>query len=288
MNIEDVKKLLEDLKKELQTDLKPTREQVTSINATITKFDKKFVDLFKRCDSIKATADNASKSAAEALATAKLAEENIATMRTEIDELTESNKKIKDRAAEVDIELSTLQVRNAVLQHRLEDQTNRSCRKTLVFRGVQESSVDESWEDTKNLLADVIAEACDQTPEASYDLIERCHRSSAPAANKKKPRSIYACFYDWNDSEFIKDKFRQAAIKKCNNGIFVEQKYGEDTTWRRNQALLTRKKLLADKVIVAGYVDYPAKLMVKCKKEERRYQLHQDFSEMEIPKEAEQ
>ena len=168
-----------------------------------------------------------------------------------------------------------------MLQHRLEEQTNRACRKTLVFRGVAENDK-ETWEATKNLLADQISDQCDITPENSYKLIERCHRSPARSTDKNKPRNIYACFYDWNDSEFIKDRFHKAVMKNTNNGVYVEQKYGEDTTWRRNQALLARKKLLSAKTIAGGYVAFPAKLMVKYKKEDKKYQMHEDFSKKTV------
>ena len=285
MNIEDVKALLKELQTDLTTELQTIKNEVTSVSTTIKKFEKKFSDLFKRCDSIKNTAENAAKTAEVALETAKRAEENIATLQEQFDKLVhESSQQSEKRAAEFEAELSTMKVRNSVLEHRLEDQTNRACRKTLIFRGVEDSAT-ETWEDTKNLLADQIAEVCEITPETSFEMIERCHRSPA-ITNKKKPRNIYACFYDWNDSEFVKNKFRKSAMKKGSKGVFVEQKYGENTTWRRNQALLARKKLMAEKTIVGGYVDYPAKLMVKYGKGEKKYQLREDFSKMTITKEA--
>ena len=113
----------------------------------------------------------------------------------------------------------------------------------------------------------------------AYDMIERCHRS-APNKRKKGKRDIYVSFLDWNDSEYVKESYRMAAMKGKHNGVFVDQKYGTDTTWRRNQALLARKELMKEKTITSGYVAYPAKLLVKKSKKDKKYSLHKDFSDM--------
>ena len=74
--------------------------------------------------------------------------------------------------------------------------------------------------------------------------------------------------------------FLKHGFSKKDN-IFIEQRYGPDTTWRRNQAKLLRKHLISRKEIVSGYVNFPAKLMVK-KTKEGKYSLHTDFSHIDV------
>ena len=60
--------------------------------------------------------------------------------------------------------------------------------------------------------------------------------------------------------------------------VVVDQKYGSDTTWRRDQALLKRKTLKQQKKIFSGHVEYPAKLMVKYQADDVDFVLYEDFS----------
>ena len=68
-----------------------------------------------------------------------------------------------------------------------------------------------------------------------------------------------------------------------NSRVYVEQRYGPDTTWRRNNALALRKDLKAQGAVTSGFIAYPAKLMVKYNAQDRQYTMHQDFSNTEVP-----
>ena len=93
------------------------------------------------------------------------------------------------------------------------------------------------------------------------------------------PEMVHARFYDWNDSERIKLLARKN-YKTAK--IFVDQRYGPDTTWRRNQAMAARKELKAQGAIVKGFVKYPAKLLVKYTLADEHYSTHKDFSPMDV------
>ena len=68
-----------------------------------------------------------------------------------------------------------------------------------------------------------------------------------------------------------------------NSSVYTEQRYGPDTTWRRNKALELRKKLKADGTMTKEYVQFPAKLYVKYDNSSPKYVLYQDFSQISIP-----
>ena len=88
------------------------------------------------------------------------------------------------------------------------------------------------------------------------------------------------CFHNWNHCQKILEGFKKFGFLQKDN-IYVEQRYGPITTWRRNEAKKLRKLLKEKKEILSGYVAYPAKLMVKHSKE-GKYFLHTDFSNAEV------
>lgn len=272
--IEEVKTLIETLREELTDDLRDIKNEINDNSSSLKKFDAKFTKIFKKIDDISNAADNAKKTADDALDACKRNEENIATINETLVE-------ISDKYDNLQKDNSTYVVRIRVLEKKLEDQVNRSSRKSIVVRGVKESA-NETWEDTRAILAKEIAKVANINEQNASSMIERVHRSR-PNAYKEGKRDIIAGFYDWNDSELVKLKFRAAAMKGKVKGIFVDQKYGPLTTWRRNHALMERRKLIGDKTISNGFVAYPAKLMVKKNKTDKKYFLHKDFSEMEIP-----
>ena len=57
--------------------------------------------------------------------------------------------------------------------------------------------------------------------------------------------------------------------------------YGPMTTERRRLAMQERKRLKESKDIISGYVDFPAKLMVKVAKD-GKYKCHKDFSNIAV------
>ena len=97
--------------------------------------------------------------------------------------------------------------------------------------------------------------------------------------NRNRP--IYAAILDWRDSETIKEFFQSNKKPKDIRNIFCEQKFGARTTWRRNKALEKRKELKEKNSIIAGYVQFPAKLMVK-KPGQNKYVLAEDFSKIDV------
>ena len=157
----------------------------------------------------------------------------------------------------------------------IEDRTNRQLRKTLVFKGIPEEKIrdegtnadgsprlrTENWDDTAKILAEVMAEKLpNTTPAHARGMVERCHRAAPNSKYKGNgPRQIFASFVDWRDSERTKEAFR----KNSGGSIYVEQKVGPRTTFRRNIALKERKHLIEARSIFSGYVSFPARLMVK-------------------------
>ena len=166
-------------------------------------------------------------------------------------------------------EISALHVANKALETLLEDQVNRGMRSTLIFKGIKEEE-NETWEQSEHLLIDVINRHMKTEPKTTVNMIERAHRGRA-SANPTGPRHIYAKFHSWKDSERIKTEFGNIVKQHPKIGIRVEQMFSEKLTKRRNVALVKRKELLEGKAIVSGYLKYPAVLMVKKSKSDKKY-----------------
>ena len=179
----------------------------------------------------------------------------------------------------------------------VEDNKNRQLRKTLVFKGIPEKRYaaeggsaesgngtprtrPESWDDTATVLATSMAEALNTTIEDARKMVERCHRA-APNSRYQgdAPRLIFAAFVNWRDSERTKEAYRKYNIDNPGSRTFVENKFGPRTTMRRNQALKERKRLIDTQAIYNGYVQHPAKLMVKdTRVSGAKYKLWKDYS----------
>ena len=174
----------------------------------------------------------------------------------------------------------TQAVQISTLRYRLEDQTNRNCRQTLIIRGIREKP-NETWKETKQLLSDTLANICklDQTKLPSK--IMRAHRGPTVEKEDKKfgARDIHALFFDWNTcQEILSGMIKHGKGKK----VYVEQRYGPDTTARRNLAKIERRDLLDAEKVVNGFVDYPARLMVKYHETDEHYTLHKDYSNVDV------
>ena len=172
------------------------------------------------------------------------------------------------------------------LEERIEDRTNRQLRKTMVFRGVpEEDDSNETWDDTKSLLAAEIAKVLNTEESEAVEMLERVHRAAPnPHYKGSAPRPIFAAFNYWPDTVEVIDKFRQQNINSDNdNKVTADYKYGPLTTKRRSLAMLERKKLKDTNAIVAGYVAFPARLMVKTSNRQgSKYKLHKDFSKEKV------
>lgn len=242
--------------------------KLEKINKKITKFQK--------------TADDALKIANDAKVAANLNKVNLENLRKDFDIHVGKYDEFSKKCEHMEKELSLEKVRNNVLSVKLEDSINKNCRKTLVFKGLKEEGK-EKWSDTKSLLSNVLADVMEEDPEVTFNWIERCHRSR-PNKFKKGKRDIFAAFYDWNDSDTIRKKFRYNGNNSDSdyNHVVVDQKFGSDTTWRRDQALLKRKILKKQKKIYSGHVEYPAKLMVKYTAHDNDFVLFEDFSNIVV------
>ena len=264
----DVKILLEEHFLKIQKKIDDSEASVK------TYFDNKFRLLETKITELETISFNASKISKEAISKVHDFEETIEFNDEKIDIL-------RNKSEAIDERISSLNKKINVLTSRLEDQTNRASRKTLIIRGVKETEAEKTWDDTKQIVADVIREKCDYDIDPD-EFIERAHRGRKIAG--KSVRDIHACFYDWNEVNNVLKGFQKNGFSRKDN-IFIEQRYGPITTWRRNKAKLLRKQLIVDKKIISGYVAYPAKLMVKNTRD-GKYFVHTDFSDAEVTDEA--
>ena len=173
--------------------------------------------------------------------------------------------------------VATQSVQIKVLQTRLEDQTCRNSRNSLIIRGVEEEP-DEKWEDTRRIVCEKMSENLDIGADELSRMIERIHRGKPP--KNEGPRVVHARFFNWNHIELVKDQWWKNGK---GTGIFIDQRYGPDTTYRRNKALAVRKQMKDNGEIVGGYVKYPAKLFVKYQESDRKYHLQEDYSSIPVP-----
>ena len=74
---------------------------------------------------------------------------------------------------------------------KLEDQVNRSCRKTQIIKNVREEC-DETWAETKQVVARTLNDICHVELDGEEN-IERAHRGKR-RKDSSKPRDIHAWF----------------------------------------------------------------------------------------------
>ena len=206
----------------------------------------------------------------------------VAAMEAKIRELENVPKQID--------ELGELPNRVDQLREEIENRTNRSLRETLVFKNVPEEEGENSYDDTKKLLATTINRHCpDITYDYAFSQIKRAHRErnrnfqEYAGQSREGKRLIFAAFHSWDLCQKLIETFRTKCIQDRNFNIAAEQKYGPLTSKRRQKAYLERKKLKESGVIASGYVDFPAKLMVNLpgdvdRENKKIYKLHTNFS----------
>ena len=208
----------------------------------------------------------------------------IESLLTRVGNLEKDNTKLKVDVSQLSQAHSTQVVQIKVLQHRLEDQTCRNSRNTLIIRGVPEQDDEETdWNITRNALCTALAPIVNIPAEKISSMIERVHRrgkSSNPNHDHTGPGAIDAKFFNWNHSEELK---RLMWKNGKDSNIYLDQRYGPDTTWRRNKALIIRRDLKASGEIFSGWVKYPAKLLVKYSKQDKKYTLYDDYSRLKVP-----
>jgi hypothetical protein len=172
-----------------------------------------------------------------------------------------------------------------------EERTNRQLRETLVFKNVPEINDDETYAETKEVLAKLISEHCNLQYDDVFLEIKRAHRESKRRNldnhYRKGKRLIFVAMHSWDLCQTIIETFRSKNIRNPEFQIMADQKYGPLTTRRRSLAFQKRKELKANGEISGGYVNFPAKLMVNVGGQvdnlgKKIYKLHTDFSKHEI------
>jgi hypothetical protein len=183
------------------------------------------------------------------------------SLQNDIKHVKENNKNFKQTQESLDL--------------KIEDQTNRSMRNTLIFRGIKED-LNENWPTTENKLIKVLIDHAKIHPQKAVRMVERAHRGKKTHNNS--PAHIFAKFYDWKDSQYVIQAFQSTNKSKyMGMNVFVNQMYSPTLTARRNDALLTRKQLKASKEIISGYIAYPATLMIKKNVKDVEYVKFKDF-----------
>ena len=137
---EDVKELLEELRSEIKCELKQVKEEIVS--ELQKQIDKKFKNVHVKINEIKNTAD-------EALKTAKYNEDQLQRVKVTIDELNDKQEQHSKENIKLCKQVDIQAVRIGTPRYRLEDQTNRDLRKTLVFKGIPEQGI-ESWSKSRS------------------------------------------------------------------------------------------------------------------------------------------
>ena len=110
-------------------------------------------------------------------------------------------------------------------------------------------------------------------------MFNRVHRGR-PARDNNSPRPIYAALFKWVDCEDLVECYKNLNIEK-KSSIRVSYLYGPRTTFRRNLALVERKRLKDSGIITSGYLEFPAKLFGKTPGGDD-YKLIKDFSKQEV------
>ena len=136
-------------------------------------------------------------------------------------------------------------------------------RKTLFFENIRQPQQRESWNQTKQILANEILNVMQELDKDFINSkIERVHRAKRNNYGTILP--VIGKFSDWNFSEQTKSSFIKAAKDKKNETpIIVSQMYSAALTKRCNNPMIKRKEMRKDDHRIQAYVKYPAVLMVK-------------------------
>ena len=266
----------------IRKDIKDIKDNVNQNNKNIKALiEQQYQDLDKR---ITTNTNNINIADAKAIEAQTLANAN----RVEKDKQDERIHHLEEKCEKLASDIGEMHMTNniksmqiAQLQYRLEDQTNRNCRKTLIVRGVKELRDETDWNSTKKRLAEVLADVTKLNVNHIAGWIERAHRGKLREDDKKKgKRDIHVLFTNWNHSDLVLSEFIKHGRGK---GVFIEQRYGPDTTYRQNEAKMLRRTLLDKEEITCGFVKFPAALMVKYSEHDQHYRKHKDFSRMPVP-----
>ena len=202
-------------------------------------------------------------------------------IQTQETEVTALENRIETQETEVPREIGEL-------KELVESRTNRQLRKTVIFKNIEETKDDESYDEVKELLARTISDNTDLSYEQVFNGIDRAHREAPRRdGNRHGKRHIYAAFLYWELSQQIIEKLRVVCIRDRTFTISADQMYGPITSRRRNLAFQKRKELIQQGVITSAYVNFPAKLMVNVPGDvdpdgKKLYRLHTNFSQHDV------
>ena len=200
-NESNLKVLFMELEKRLMESIKSSENQVKD------HVDTKCIEITKKIDQNKIAIDKISQVANEALTIARENEKALSNLTDNFSKLENENSELKKQISELNILTSMQAINIKVIQTRLEDQTNRSSRKSLVIRGVPENG-EKNWDDTRVTIVTALAKWTKLEYNNIDGMIERVHRGR-PNDKKAGKRDIFAGFHNWNDSETIKNEFRK-------------------------------------------------------------------------------
>ena len=196
---------------------------------------------------------------------------------TQATEVTAIDNRLQTQEVEVPREIGDL-------KELIESRTNRQLRKTVIFKNIEETKADESYEEVKELLARTISDNTDLPYDQVFNGIDRAHREAPRRdGSRQGKRLIYCAFLYWELSQQVIDKLRVVCIRDRTFKISADQMYGPITSRRRNLAFQKRKELIEQGVITSAYVNFPAKLMVNLPGDvgpdgRKVYKLHTNFS----------
>ena len=164
---------MDELKEILNTKFLKLEKRIDDSEKSVKKyFDNKFNLLEMKITELEKISLNAASQAKEALTKSVDIEQSIALTDEKLSALSQVTSDIEDKSKTVD----SLVEQVKVLSARLEDQTNRACRKTIIIRGVKEDATKEkTWEDTKKIVGDIFYNKCNVTIDPD-EQIENAHR----------------------------------------------------------------------------------------------------------------
>lgn len=278
----DTEKLLEKFEAKIILTIQTTESKImNNINETFKKFDERLVALetkSKTNTDVAVAAHDLAKKVEQELFDLRA---EMATLKESNTLLTESNTKLVSDNAQLNDTVSKQAIKLHVHSLRSENAANRGLRKTVEIRGIPEPEEEKTWDETREVAANAIANATGMDPNAVGDMFERIHRGKKYAGPEpaKYPRKIFATMHNWNHIEVLRKALRTDGR---DSNIFVDRMYGPDTTYRQKLAIKKRQALKNSKTIISGYVDFPAKLFVKYG-QNSKYVLCEDFSDVPIP-----
>ena len=140
--------------------------------------------------------------------------------------------------------LNIISIEKSKLDDIVDDQTNRSLRKTLIFRGIKEQH-NESWAQTARQLAKLLS---DINHEVNInDVLQDIDRAHQPAGNKRDNdicRPIFVQFTTWKNAQYYMDSLirHNKQLKRNNQDttVFVDQMYSQKLTSRRKSVAKLR------------------------------------------------